>query len=398
MPLPTLHVIAPFHTRLTPAWSHCAFTQKAFRFPKMMHLEGYKVVEYANAGSESEADEKVEMLSLEEFEKCYPAQKPSDFHGSYAVIGERGWPLFNSRLIAALIERIQPGDIICHVFGRAHQELPKLLPNVVHVESGAGYPDKPFGCFRIFESNAWRHYHWGRDDGNPQFANDRGMSRLYTWVVPNYFDPEEWPFCPKEDNKDYVLFMGRITPEKGMQTLVEIIRADAGKTRFVFAGQGDFDGLIARQYVRSPNPFVAGIVPQVEFLGPVHGLDRAKLVGQARCMLMPTDFVEPFGGSGVEAMLTGTPLLASPYGAFTETVIPGWTGYLCHTLGDWLAAIEDSKNLSRHYTTLNAQNWYSLEACAKLYDAAFRQMADLSGEGWYNRVSHRVPTPTTEKP
>lgn len=390
MPLPTLHVIAPFHTRLTPAWSHCAFTQKAFRFPKMMHLEGYKVVEYANACSESDADEKVPMLSLTEFEQHYPAQKPSDFHGSYAVIGERGWPLFNQRLIAALLERVKPGDLICHVFGRAHQGLPQLLGNVVHTETGIGYPDKPFGCFRIFESEAWRHYHWGRDDGNPQFAGDRGMSRLYTWVVPNYFDTADWPYCPASENKDYVLFMGRITPEKGMQTIVEIIRADAGKTKFVFAGQGDFEGLIEKQ--------IAGVPAQVLFVGPVHGRDRAKLVGEARCMLMPTDFIEPFGGSGVEAMLTGTPLLASPYGAFTETVQHGLTGYLCHTLGDWLAAIEASKHLSRRAVSFASENAFSLKNCAKKYDAAFRQMADLSGEGWYRRVSYRVPTPTTEKP
>jgi glycosyltransferase involved in cell wall biosynthesis len=381
MSLPTLHLIAPFHTQLKAATtSSCAFSMKSLRFAKMMRAVGYRVMEYANAGSESEADEKVVMLTQEEFDQHYPAKKPADFVGGYAVIGERGWPIFHARLITALLERLKPGDIVCHQFGRAHEQLPSVLPNVAHCEIGVGYPDVPFGCWRIFESETWRAYHWGRDDQNPTLRNDRGSARSYSWVIPNYFYLDDWP--EGDGSGDYVLYMGRITPEKGMTTLVETIKADAGKTRFVFAGQGDFDGLIRSQIPEGS---------KVDYLGVLNGRQRAEAVGNARCMVMPTQFVEPFGGAGVEGMLCGTPLIASNFGAFVETVNHGITGYRCNTLADWMAAIEASRFINRKVVSAVARAHYSLETCAKKYDAAFRQIADLSGPGWYSPNSYRIP-------
>jgi glycosyltransferase involved in cell wall biosynthesis len=47
---------------------------------------------------------------------------------------------------------------------------------------------------------------------------------------------------------------------------------------------------------------------------------------------MPRCYIEPFGGSGVEVLLCGTPLIAVDYGAFTETIIDGVNGFRCHTL------------------------------------------------------------------
>jgi len=374
---PTLHLISVFHTQLNSRTTSCAFSQKVLRFSKMMHLKGYRIIEYANAGSESEADEKVVMLTQEEFDQFYPKQKPSDFVGSYATIGDRGWPTFNSRLIIALMERVKPGDLICHSFGRSHQSLPQIFPNVAHIEVAVGYPDLEFGCYRIFESETWRAWHWGKGDG----GTGKGMSKTYSFVIPNYFDLDEWP--TGDGQHDNAVYMGRITPEKGMSTLVEIIRNDAGKTRFTFAGQGDFEGL-----VEAP---LGGPKPNVSFVGPLTGMMRAALMRTARCSLMPTQFCEPFGGSGVEGMLCGTPLISSNFGAFVETVDHGVTGYRCNTLADWLAAIDASKRLDRTMVASISRSKYSLETCARQYDAAFRQIADLSEKGWYSPNSYRIP-------
>jgi glycosyltransferase involved in cell wall biosynthesis len=107
-------------------------------------------------------------------------------------------------------------------------------------------------------------------------------------------------------------------------------------------------------------------------------------------MLMPTSFIEPFAGSGVESMMCGTPLISVDYGAFTETVREGVTGYRCNTLGDWVKAIELSKNLDRGICATTTRARYSLETCGGLYDSAFRQLNELRGSGWYSPVSHRV--------
>lgn len=93
MTKPTLHLIGIFHTVHNQDYSHCAFTGKALRFSKMMRMYDYNVIEYANAGSESEANEKVVMLSEEEVEK-YLKQDKKDFHGNLAATGTPHHTLF----------------------------------------------------------------------------------------------------------------------------------------------------------------------------------------------------------------------------------------------------------------------------------------------------------------
>ncbi len=61
--LPTLHVIAPFHGFVNESWSHCAFSMKARRFPKMMMKQGYRCVLYANGEIDFPVDEFVPILS-----------------------------------------------------------------------------------------------------------------------------------------------------------------------------------------------------------------------------------------------------------------------------------------------------------------------------------------------
>ena len=367
------HVVAPFHTIPDPEeFSHCAFTQKSLKLVRMLKIAGYEVVEYANEGSQSNADEKVVMLSRREFDAYYPKQKSHEFHGDYANWGERGGPLFGSKSAKALADRVRDGDIVCHPFGRATSNLLPIAPKAFHVETGIGYPDAAFGCFRIFESEAWRHYHWGRDQSLPA---------SYSWVIPNSFDVEEWPCFSKEQNEGYVLYMGRICPEKGMATLAEIIKVSP-HLRFVIAGQGDFESEVAKHLPSMAN---------VSFVGPVNGKKRAELVGRARCMVMPTNYVEPFGGAGVEGQLTGTPLVAVDYGAFTETVVHGVTGFRCKTLGDWSAATNTAGSLDRENVAAIARGKYSLEACAEQYRQAIEQIRDLSrSQGWYTLKSYRI--------
>jgi len=217
--------------------------------------------------------------------------------------------LFNSCLIKEITERAKPGDIICHTFGKVHPDLASLLPQCYHLETGIGYPDT-WLAFRIFESSAWMHYHLGKEGKGGQ---------NYNWVVPNYYDLTEWDICLKP--QDYILYFGRITPEKGMCNVIEI--ANRTNRKIIICGQGD-----PKEWLEKSSNLI--------YKPPIHGRERNALLGNAYCCIMPTLFIEPFGGSGVEAMLCGTPLLTCDYGAFQETVLNGVTGFRCHTLGKFL--------------------------------------------------------------
>lgn len=390
MDLPTLHVIAPFHTVLNDSTTHCAFSGKARRFPKMMKPYGYRTVMYANEGAETEADETAVMHRKKEFEKWYPKQKPTEFHGDHAHYGTPAWAVFDGRLREALATRLGPRDIICHPFGHAHRDLVKAFPNHQHVETGIGYTDSPFGAWRIYESSAWLHWHLGRWEKD--YSQDRGMVKAYSFVVPNYFDLDEWP--TGDGSGGYVLFLGRIDPVKGTAIIAEIIRAFAAqkkRMKFVFAGQGNFEKEIMTPVMRDPKPDPAYL--DIEYRGPVLGRARAKLVGDARCCLLASQFIEPFAGAVVEAQLCGTASVGPSFGAFRETIIEGVTGFTCVTLGDYLTAIESSGCLNRHWVANVSRMRYGLQTCGAEYDRIFRLLADQYGDGWNSLHSHRVPMP-----
>ena len=349
-----LHVISPFHTKNQQYFSHCAFTGKSLRFPKMMKQYGYEVIEYSNEGSESMADEHVQILNHDEFNSFYGADNISSFE-PLAIIGGPGHICFHERLIEKISNRIEPNDIICHTFGHAHENLKNIFPNNFHVETGIGYPTIMDGTFHIFESYAWLHHYHGVRGTN---------GSNYEWVVPNYYDLDDW--VPNYEHGKYLSFMGRVVQSKGLSTIFAI--ADNSKYPILIHGHGDHSGYNH---------------PNVKFLGPVFGKDRSDFIRNSRALLAPTTFIEPFCGMAVESMLCGTPVISVDYGAMTETVEEGM-GFRCHTLQDWLDAVNDVEKLDRNYIANKARNKYSLEACGKKYDKIFKQLDDLKNKkGWY---------------
>lgn len=375
MSKPTLHLIGIFHTIHNQAFSHCAFTGKALRFSQMMKPFGYRVVEYANEGSESQADEKVPMLLKSQYDEYIGNRDKKAFHGDIAAIGTKHHQIFEAKLISEMRKRVQPQDLICHPFGHAHSRLLADFPKNIHIETGIGYPTLVNGTKRIFESEAWRHFHCAKE--NRQGTN-------YEWVIPNYFDIDHWE--PKYEPGKYYAFLGRISSCKGLDTIKEIAKY-IGDKKIILCGQGD------------PTPWMH---PNIEYWGPITGSQRSEFMRNAICSLMPTNFLEPFGGSGVEGMLCGTPLVSTDYGAFTETVVPGLTGYRCKTLRDWLEALEIVGDLDRKKVADYARNKYSLQTCGAMYDKAFTQIHELYAEGWYTlpeRFKQRkVESPTGSNP
>jgi len=139
-------------------------------------------------------------------------------------------------------------------------------------------------------------------------------------VIPNPIDVSAWPLCERKD--DYVLWVGRMTPEKGPHRAIAAARA-AG-VPLVLAG------------VIQPGQrafFESEIAPQldgdrVRFVGEVGGERKLSLFARARALLMPIRWEEPFGMVMVEAMASGTPVIAFPEGAARELVSDGITGFL----------------------------------------------------------------------
>lgn len=151
----------------------------------------------------------------------------------------------------------------------------------------------------------------------------------YDAVIPNYFDPEDFPF--KSEKQDYLLYFGRIINRKGVQVASDVAKATGNMLYNV--SQGSLENPGEGIYLSNEKHIVYH--PAV---GPEQ---RAILLGNAKAVLMPTYYLEPFGGVNVEAEMCGTPVITSDWGAYPETVLHGVTGYRCRVFEEFCRAVNN---------------------------------------------------------
>lgn len=376
--MPVLHVVAPFHRTPSSKYSDCPFSGKALRLPAMMRPLGYRVVEYANAGSESEADEKVEILPESDFQGQAPqvgmSVRTPFGEEMWRMFGPSLWQAFDAVLTAEITARVRPGDFVVHTFGATHAHLVHELPQAIHVELGVGYQDAPFGAFRVYESDSWRHYHWGAADASGMQYPDK--DRSLSWVVPMSFDVSEWPVGRGDGG--YALLASRMVPDKGLAVIGRLL-ADVPDlvVHAVGTPTPELEGLLAG--------LPAGARDRLVLRGRIVGTARAEVYGKAFCCLMPTLYAEPFGASGVEAMLCGTPLVASDWGAFRANVgarsgtAYGRGGTVCRTAAQFADAVRVERSTERNLVAAYARSRFDMHRAAAQYDEILKEIASLRG-------------------
>lgn len=364
-----LHIAQLPHAPLTLASSHCAFTQKIRNAAKMWTRLGHHVSVYGVGGADVVCSQFVEVMSADEHLRLlgidsYDYYKDSlDFVGSLAQHESPAYIEFNKRLRDAFATSLLPGDTLCLPFGIAHDAAYLALPQITNdsvavIETGIGYP-QPRALYRVYESEAWRHWCMG----NEGREGATWQSPRLEWVVPNYYDVDEWPATYElgDEERRRVVFLGRINPTKGVGIIPKLAAARPDLS-FVIRGQGD------------PTEFLGA--PNVRYMPPITGIARAAYLGRALCSLAPSRFVEPFCGAAVESQLCGTPVIAADFGALTETVLDGVTGVRCRgNFEQWLAALDAVTHLSRRIVRTRAVARYSLDAVGTLYDRVFAELA-----------------------
>ena len=142
---------------------------------------------------------------------------------------------------------------------------------------------------------------------------------------------------------DYLLFVGRISPEKRLDRAIEIARR-AGRQLKVAAKIYDED----RSYYQSSiEPLFRESRSFVEFIGEVGGKDKDELMGNAYAFLFPIDWPEPFGLVMIESLACGTPVIAWNNGSVPEILSDGVTGFVVDTVDEAVKAVSDVARLDR---------------------------------------------------
>jgi len=346
------HVVSLPHTHTTDAFSACAFTEKVRKFAIMMTRLGHEVFLYAGAQNEAPCTEHIVCLSEDDRRKAVGAAHycMSSFDASLPH-----WRTFNSNTIREIGKRIQQKDFICVIGGYSHKAIADAFPSHMTVEFGIGYPGT-FAKYRVFESYAWMHTVYGAQAHDPAAAD--GV--WFDDVIPGYFEVERFPFSAEKD--DYYFFIGRLIERKGYSIAVETCKRLGA--RLLIAGQG------------TPPDYG-------EYLGVIGPEERGRIMSRARAVFVPTTYIEPFGNVAVEAQGCGTPVLSTDWGAMTETVEHGKTGFRCRMLGEFAEAAQRVHELDPHYIRARARRLYSLETIAERYDRYFRRLLTLWDRGWY---------------
>jgi glycosyltransferase involved in cell wall biosynthesis len=196
--------------------------------------------------------------------------------------------------------------------------------------------------------------------------------------IPNPIDVRAWPL--QERKGDYLLWVGRMTPEKGPHRAIAAARAV--DVPIVLAGvigpgqQAFFDREVA--------PRIDGT--NVRFVGEVGGSAKRSLFARARGLLMPIRWEEPFGMVMVEALACGTPVIAFPEGAARELVIDGTTGFLVEDERAMAVAIGALPRIDPHACRAWVRDHCDVDVVAAAYERIYRLVATPNAAGALARV------------
>ena len=192
---------------------------------------------------------------------------------------------------------------------------------------------------------------------------DQAPQLRWAAVIPNPVEIGDYPFVEQKD--DYVVFMARFSQVKGADAAIRA--AQAAGVPIVLAGPvHDTD---RAYFEKEVEPLLDS--PDVTRIDAVGGAEKAELLGKARALLSPVDWEEPFGLAPVEAMACGTPVIAYPRGALTETVADGKTGFLVQDEEGIVEAMARLDEIEPGQCREHVEANFSVEKVSALYEEAF---------------------------
>jgi glycosyltransferase involved in cell wall biosynthesis len=204
-------------------------------------------------------------------------------------------------------------------------------------------------CYYVAISNSDRHEHLD-----------------YVATIHHGIDLSQ--FTLREEPGEYLLFFGRIHPDKGTAEAIDL--AERAGLPLVIAGI-----IQDRSYFeRLVEPRLDG--QRVRYIGAVGPDRRGGLLGGARALLHLVNFDEPFGFSVVEAMACGTPVIASPRGSMGEIVRHGENGFLVETSDAAVAAVDGAIGLDRAAVRASVEQRFHVDRMVDDYLALYRRVIE----------------------
>ncbi len=196
---------------------------------------------------------------------------------------------------------------------------------------------------------------------------DKSSELDYIATIHHGIDVAQFPFC--EAAGEYLLFFGRIHPDKGVHEAIQV--AQRVGIKLVIAG-----------IVQDHNYFATRVEPHingttVEYLGAVGPDRKADVLGRALALLHLISFEEPFGLSIVESMACGTPVIAFARGSIPEIIRHGETGYIVEDIEHAVNAVASVQSIDRSACREDVEQRFSHTRMARDYVGVYQKILNL---------------------
>jgi len=187
-------------------------------------------------------------------------------------------------------------------------------------------------------------------------------------VIHHGIDVERIPFG--SGGGGYAAVLGRMHPDKGIDTAIAVAR-QAGMPLRIAAKMSEPS---EREYFTSH--IAPGLGADIEFIGELSRSDKYDFLKDAVCLLNPIRWAEPFGMVMIEALACGTPIVASDWGAASEIVDDGETGFVCHDLGSLERGVRQVHRIDRSRCRATAEDRFSAGRMVREHRAVYRRLID----------------------
>ena len=174
------------------------------------------------------------------------------------------------------------------------------------------------------------------------------------------------PFSAEKD--DYLLFIGRMTPDKGAHTAIEV--AHRLDMRLIMAGKVN-EGPEHEYFAAEVEPHLSD---NIHFRGEVDHETKVELYERARCTLFPIQWPEPFGLVMIESLACGTPVIAMRQGSVPEVIEHGRTGFIVDTADEMVEAYAHIDEIDPAECRRAVEERFGSEAFVAAHEAAYERL------------------------
>lgn len=194
--------------------------------------------------------------------------------------------------------------------------------------------------------------------------SDRSPDLSYTATVYHGLELGQFHFQAAPD--DYLLFFGRIHPEKGVRESIEIAKKSG--RRLIIAG-----------IIQDQSYFKLQVEPElvpgkIDYIGSAGPDKRSRLLGNSAALLHPIRFDEPFGLSVIEAMACGSPVIAFQRGSMPELIRHGHNGYLVSDTAEAVSAVAELGKIRREDCRAHIERYFTAERMAEDYISVYKSI------------------------